>query len=125
MWRQRRGNTLPGSKCTGSSDLIHKDYWIISKEVTPRANPMLSKENIEPSICEWEYSWKQAMEHYNSTCYTGWSTPLLSSTSVYTKLTADRQKTLAEAPSTKKGTEGPPTGNPQTSQKIKAEPPPG
>jgi hypothetical protein len=52
MWRQGRGNTLPGSKCVGLSDSTHKDHWIISKEVTPRANPMLSKENVESSIRE-------------------------------------------------------------------------
>jgi hypothetical protein len=63
-WRQERGNTLPGSKCVGLSDSTHKDHWIISKEVTPRANPMLSKENLESSIREWEHSRKQAMALY-------------------------------------------------------------
>jgi hypothetical protein len=128
-WRQGRGNTFPGSKCVGLSDSTHKDHWIISKEVTPRANPMLSKENVESSICEWEHSRKQAMEHYNSICHTGWSTPLLSSTLVHTRLTADRQKTSAEAPSTIEGTEVPLQRNPQMSHqfswKIEAGPPPG
>jgi hypothetical protein len=121
MWRQGRSNTFPGSKCVGLSDSTHKDHWIISKEVTPRANPMLSKENVESSIREWEHSWKQAMERYNSICHTGWSTPLLSSTLVHTRLTADRQKTSTEAPSTIEGTEGPPTEEPPNIPPVQLE----
>jgi hypothetical protein len=82
---------------------------------------MLSKENLESSIREWEHSWKQAMERYNSICHTGWSTPLLSSTLVHIRLTADRQKTLAEAPSTIEGTEGPPTEEPPNIPPVQLE----
>jgi hypothetical protein len=91
-----------------SNNTVHKGFWAVSSKTPPSANPVPSRElslafmsgNTHKSHC------------YNFTCTPRENTPLTLLTTVYTRLTAARQKTLTEAPSTNEETEDPITEEP-------------